>query len=207
MMVTYARPDSHPVLLTANETFDAATAVRFGLLLADGALIVASPEQRYVYTQNVGVSSSTFHRYELRYGALAAVPLSATRLATNNGGAWGNGADLAVSADGTVVYVAAGYPYQFDRLAADTLTPLSPPLAGTPYPVNVETCWNGRVGAGADASNEPGGDLWIYDVAGTELARLDSGNDALFRQTLRLSGDCTRMLSGSGSGLRIHAVP
>jgi hypothetical protein len=207
--MAHARPDGHALLLTTYDTFDVATGPSFPDSVVDGATSIAvSSNQRYVYIQNGGQSDRMIERYELRYSSFNR--LRARLLATNTGNevnyARANVGDIALSADDAVLHLANGYPYWFDRLAADTLLLLAPPLAGAPYPDNVETCWNGLVAAGADASQEPLGDIWIYDATGAERARLNSGNDALFRQSVRFSGDCTRLVSASAS-LRFHAVP
>jgi hypothetical protein len=53
---------------------------------------------------------------------------------------WTNGSniqDLAVSADGTRLVLAQGYPYQFDELSASTLLPDGLVYPGNPYPAAV----------------------------------------------------------------------
>jgi hypothetical protein len=52
-----------------------------------------------------------------------------------------------------------------------------------------------------------GDDLWIYDQAGSERARLDSGSGALYSDAVKFSGDGTRVVSGSTVGLRIQNAP
>jgi hypothetical protein len=60
---------------------------------------------------------------------------------------------------------------------------------------------------GADDSANAMGDIWIYDNAGALRGQLDSGTDRLFPNRLTFSGDCTRIVTGSGSGVRIQSVP
>ena len=50
-------------------------------------------------------------------------------------------------------------------------------------------------------------DIWIYDANGTLRTRLDSGNNPLKARALIFSGDCTRVISASASGLRIQSAP
>jgi hypothetical protein len=78
-------------------------------------------------------------------------------------------------------------------------------LPGEGGPSNVETSWNGLLAAGASVVS--GDDLWVYDAAGVERARLDSGTGTLHSDTVKFSGDGTRIVSGSSVGLRIQNAP
>ena len=209
--IAYSRPDAHPVIITsAGRIIDVATGALFAGTIDGGeGAIAVSPDQRVVFTEN-SLSPSTITAWGLRYSTLGSSDLFVTRLATNNGNEQGyarsSGQDLAVSTAGDRLYVATGYPYRFDLLDPVTLT-LQGFLPGYPYPDSVESCWNGLIAGGADASGNPDGDLWVYDAAGTERARLDSGSDAHFSKALKFSGDGTRLISGSGSGIRIQSAP
>lgn len=215
--VAYARPDAHPVLITAiqGEIFDAATGTPFTARADGGHSFDVSSDQRYVYTMNNGISPATIYRYALRYSSLAAGGLTSVRLVEQNSTSElyprSNGHDVAVAASDAIVYAAAGSPYQFDILAPDTLLRVDfLQGAPSPYPNNIETCWNGRVAGGIDDSNAALGDIFVYASTGMPLARLDSGtgtNSVLFARSLRFSGDCTRLASASGVGLRIQDAP
>jgi hypothetical protein len=216
LIAAYARPDAHPVLVTTiqGQIFDATTGALFtasiaGTYLLDHSIAVSS-DQRYVFTMNSGISPATIYRYGLRYSSLAPAGLIATRqieASLDGQPAWPeNGQDIALSESDEVLYTASGFPYRFDLWRAINVTRVHY-LDGAPYPNNVETCWNDRVAGGADASGEALGDIWVYTWGGAPLARLDSGTDALFARSLKFSGDCTRLVSASGSGLRIQAAP
>jgi hypothetical protein len=209
--IAYARPDAHPVLLTAGggEIFDAAVGTPFNARVDNGYSIDVSSNQRYVYTLNSGSSPATIYGYRLRYSSLSAGGLTSVRFLEQSGIA-SNGKDVAVAASDAAVYMASGYPYDFDALPGYGSSSIPLGLPGAPYPNNIETCWNGRVAGGADASSEPQGDIWVYDSAATLLARLDSStgqNSVLATRSLTFSGDCTRLVSGSGVGLRIQNAP
>jgi hypothetical protein len=212
--LAYARPDAHPVLITAiqGEIFDAATGTPLTARADGGHTFDVSSDQRYVYTMNNGTSPATIYRYALRYSSLAPGNLTSVRLVEQNSTAElpsrENGHDVAVAASDAIVYAAAGSPYQFDILAPNSLLRVDfLQGAPSPYPNNIETCWNGRIVGGIDNSGDPLGDIFVYASTGMPLARVDSGNDALFARCLQFSGDCTRLVSASGAGLRIQDVP
>lgn len=212
-VLQYARPDAHPVVISpaTGEAFEVFNGNHIdlpgsGLL---GQLVTAvSSDSRMLYTEETGVSSTTVYAYRLDYSNANSARLLATPMAINTGtdDLRGNGQDLAMSADGTKVYVASASPSRFDILDPATLT-LTGFLAGDTFPNNAETCWNGSFAGGADDSSNLVGDIWIYDNAGTLRGQLDSGTDRLFPTRLSFSGDCTRIVTGSGSGVRIQSVP
>ena len=152
---------------------------------------------------NTGLSPYTLSCYRLGYTALngglfqlsSSASLSATDYVIGS-----NGQDVAVSADGTRIYVASGAPYNFIGYDFDgtTLTG-DQTLAGQAYPNNVEFSDDDQLYAGASVSygnhalNED--DIWVYDIS--------SGN-ALFSGYV--SGDTIHMLNRqlvvSGDGVR-----
>jgi DNA-binding beta-propeller fold protein YncE len=206
----YARPNGHPVLLSAGrslDAFDVATGMR-SLAVLEGPAITLSSDHGYVYAQNNGFSPSTITAYRLRYSALPGVGILIDNLTTNRGDGGGgvrsNGQDVAIAPDGAHLYVAAGAPYQFDILDAPSLV-YSGSRVGDAFPNNVETCWNGLFAGGANLF-DPGGDIWIYNASGTLRDRVDSGAQ-LTQGALIFSGDCTRVISASDSGLRIQSAP
>jgi hypothetical protein len=164
--------------------------------------------QRAIYTRDL-FDLRSIYAIGLRYSALFDSRVMFQPTAKNPGQAptedRGSVSDLALSSSDDKVFVAAGPPVgQFDVLnAADLL--LTGALPGAEISNNVETSWNGLVAAGASVVS--GDDLWIYDLAGTERARLDSGSGALWSDTVKFSGDGTRIVSGSSVGLRIQNAP
>jgi hypothetical protein len=214
MNVAYARPDAHPVLLTTiqGEIFDAAMGTPFNARADGGHSIDVSSDQRYVFTMNTGSTPATIYRYALRYSSLAPTGLTSVRQIEQRGLGetyWAdNGQDVAVAASDAIVYIAAGSPYQFDILNANTLARVDF-LPGVPYPNNIETCWNGFVAGGVEDSGAPA-DIFVYASTGMPLAQLDAGtgpNSGLTARTLRFSGDCTRIVTASFAGLRIQDAP
>lgn len=213
-VLQYARPDAHPVLIipTTGEAFETLNGNHISLPSSSGFLggLVAAviSDYRMLYTLETGVTPATTYSYRLDYSNANTTRLLVTPLTMNTGASdlRGSAQDIAVSADGAKVYVAAGAPYRFDILDPATLT-WTGSLVGDAFPDNVETCWNGLLAGGADDSSNAMGDIWIYDNAGSLRGRLHSGTDRLFPSRLSFSGDCTRIVTGSGSGVRIQSVP
>jgi hypothetical protein len=207
------RPDAHALLLSpmTGEAFDLATGARSAVALGvPGPALAVTPDQTTLYAMDTGFSPAGIARYSIAYSTLAGVGFSLAQTAANTGfvdqPARANGADLAVSADGARLYVAAGAPYEFDVLDGASLVKLSA-LGGSNYPDNVETGWNGIVAAGASSTLDPVGDLWFYDGSGNLLGRGQSGGNQLFSRALVFSGDGARVVTGSGTGLRIQVAP
>jgi hypothetical protein len=213
----YARPGAMPVLIGSQtgESFDltSGNTLSSGLsgptLPGGGAVLAVSPDSRYLYTSDGPYSPSGTRSFRLRY-ALNASQLSLASIASNNGievnWARSNLQDMAVSPAGDQLYMAAGAPYQFDILDAPALTLHTPSLAGAPYPVSIETSWNGLVVGGA-MSAVP--DIWVYNTSGTFLGNLASssnGANSLAQGSLTISGDGTRLVSG-GQIVRLFALP
>jgi hypothetical protein len=210
--LAFARPDGVGVLLSTmtSDAFVHQAGTPYPLLV-EGPAVTVRGDQRVVYTQNTGFSPSTLHVYRMRFSGLPGNPgLKVSSLATNLGNETGyvrsNGSDVALSADGTKLYVAAGSPYRFDVLNPATLA-VTGSLAGNPFPTNVETCWNGRLVGGIDDSSASPGDLYVYDAAGTLVTNLDSGAQSTQVRNLRFSGDCTRLISPTAAGVRIQNAP
>lgn len=210
-VLRYMRPNGRPMLLSAGmspDAIDVATGTRY-LAATGGPAVAVSGDQGHVYVQNTGFSPSEVRAYRLRYSTLANVGLRVDRVAANDGHTdlRSNGSDVAVSPDGARLYVAAaGAQERFDILDATTLA-RSTSLTTEGNPVSVETCWNGLIAGGQnDSVAAADDDIWIYDASGTLRTRLDSGNNPLKARALIFSGDCTRVISASASGLRIQSA-
>ena len=221
--IAYARPDTHSVLLSpwSANAFDLTTGATYSLVSmvngssgVGGAVITVSPDQSTVYGISTGVDPANVGAYGIVYSSLPGVGLIVTPKANNSGisPSRGNGQDIAVSPDGTRVYVAAGAPYEFDVLDGTTLVQQSA-LAGAPYPSNVETSWNGLVAGGTQNGQSTSGNIWVYDSAGNLLSQLYSdspsgaNSNILEPRTLLFSGDGARLASTSFFGLRFQAAP
>jgi hypothetical protein len=206
--VAYVRPDGHPLLVSNGETIDLVS----GQPVPQG-LVTSNPfgvarNQRALYTRDLFDLRSTY-AIGLRYSVLFGSPVMFSPIATNTGQAptevRGTVNDLALSSSDDKVFVAAAPPVgQLDVLNAEDLL-FSGALPVAEIPNNAESSWNGLLAVGAGVVS--GDDLWIYDQAGAERARLDSGSGSLFSDTVKFSGDGTRIVSGSSDGMRIQDAP
>jgi WD40 repeat protein len=210
--LAYARPDGHAVLLSVvgGVAIDLATGHSF-VASMNGPGVSVRADQRMVYMQDTGGSPSTISVYEMRYSNLSGVGLLFQQVAseTDYMVPRSNGQDIALSFDGTALYVANGAPYRFDVLDPVTLQQTGN-LPGVAYPGNVETCWNGLVATGAQSeSNNSGDSIWVYDANGVQQSLMYSGNDNMTARSLRFSGDGTRLINASGDAnlIRIQEAP
>jgi hypothetical protein len=202
--IQYARPSAHPMLLDTVmlHAVDLSTGTA-SVYTMEGPSVAISADQRRIYMQNAGVSSAWIKAYRATFTAFGSIGFRLTEAAFNNGVAdsRGFGWDIALSTDESELYAAAG-PL-LDVL--DSATLVKQDFLNLPsFPSNVETCWNGLLAAGA--GRDAGGDIWIFDAAGAEVARRDSGG-SLERRILRFSGDCARLVMGTSTGLRIQSAP
>lgn len=187
----YARPNGHPILITAAGDFydleDHARAAPFTLSSGQRA---ASNDGRWVvtsYAGQVALYEQQFHRiaeppftFSNIYGT--AVPL--------------NDRDLAVTPSGERVFVTTPTGVKVFQRNPTILTPLTD--APTPFPEALEAAWNGRVYVGLGLSgNEPDDNLLVFDDAGNSLGSAKSGpnNGSRFIGQLAFSGDLTRVVS------------
>jgi hypothetical protein len=206
--MSYVRPDAHPLLISNGDTTDLLTGERVPQGLVTSAPFGVARNQRTIYTRDV-FSFRPIQAIGVRYSAIVNNPVVFGPFTTNTGQApteeRGSVSDLALSSDDDKVFVAASPPVgQFDVLDAADLT-FSGTLPGAGGSSNAETSWNGLLAAGASVIS--GDDMWVYDSAGAERARLDSGTGSLYNDTVKFSGDGTRIVSGSTEGLRIQNAP
>ena len=206
--MVYARPDAHPLLINNGDTIDLLSGERVPQGLVTSNPFGVARNQHAIYARDV-FDFRSIYAIGLHYSALVDPAVMLLPAVTNPGQAptevRGSVNDLALSSSDDKVFVAAAPPVgQFDVLNATDLT-LSGALPGEGGANNAEASWNGLVAAGASVVS--GDDLWIYDLAGTERARLDSGSGTLWNNTVKFSGDGTRIVSGSNVGLRIQDGP
>jgi hypothetical protein len=211
--ILYMRPDARPVVVAGvfGQYLDVTTGgVRrsAGVDISNSSTVSAN--QRRMYTAVQPFSPSEVRLQEVRYSTLLGEGLMGRNVASNSGhfdpGTRGNCGDIALSADQSRVHLACGGPYQFDVLNADTLV-YQNSLPGTAYPINIETSWNGLVAAAATTAAPMNANLWIYDGSGVQRALLGAGGVYVFQRTLRFSGDGTRLLTTTDTGMRIQDAP
>jgi hypothetical protein len=209
--LAYARTDALPTLYFSNTyAADVASGEFLTKPLTNGGRPAATGDGSivYVYEQN----SAAAYRYEVRRSALAG---SLLVLATDGVNSGSNGTDAAVAPDGTRLYTASGGYYAFPVHDGATLDFLGD-LAGSAYPNNAETAWNGVFAGGASAYYDAV-DVWFYDPAGGALGTarcFGSNSNWMVMDSIRFSGDGLRWscsastdVWGEGAVVRIRDVP
>ena len=215
--IAYARPDGHPVLFCPSSAFDLATNAIYpiNIPLGLGGLditMAVSPDQTTLYQVLLERTPAVFGAYNIVYSTLPGVGLSTTQVALNTGGAAGaplNGDEIALSPDGTTVYIASGAPPDEFEVFNTALVSQAPLLATGASPMSIATSWNGLIAGGSLGPNT-NGDIWIYDSQGNllEQAHPDpNGNYGVNARGLKFSGDGTRLASMSAQGLQMYATP
>jgi Viral BACON domain len=210
--IAYARPDGHPVLFCPGIAFDLATHTIYpintplGLVGLDITMAV-SPDQTTLYEMILGHTPAVFGAYNIVYSTLPGVGLSTTQVALNTGGAAGaplNGNEIALSPDGTTVYIASGAPPDEFDVFNTVLVSQAPLLATGASPMSIATSWNGLIAGGSLGPNT-NGDIWIYDSQGNLLEQTDpdpNGNYGVNARGLKFSGDGSRARRRQGCGYK-----
>ncbi len=197
------RPNGVEILLLSDGgTYLARTGRRLGGInttiagtYRHGGHIAASKDGKRVYFQNEASSSQTLYAYTLDYSDISGGTLFSARQGTASGvGGSGYGKDLAVSADGTHLYTATGYPYLCSAVKTSDLSFDAHLTGGDAYPVNVEVGSDGRIYCGAEYSSV---DIWVHRVDGTLQTSYKIPNSL---------GVAPRQLAVSGDGLILVAL-
>ena len=152
-----------------------------------GDSMAASADGTRLYTQNTGYSPATVNAFALDYSSLGGGALfnaTVARASDINGSS--NGQDIAVSADGTRLYVASGAPYRCSSVKPSDLTFIGSLPGGDAYPTNVDVGSDGRVYCGISGSYSSA-DVWVHSAEGVMLKSFKIGN--LFENTMNISAD------------------
>jgi hypothetical protein len=167
---------------------------RIEKLYASTNLITASRSGTRACVSDTGLSPSTFACYTVAFHATPGHELSLKPSLPGSGGS--NGQDVALSADGSRLYLASGAPYDFEVVDMTSQQRVQT-LPGSTYPNNVEVTEDGAILAGASEAYGPT-DVWVYQVDGFE------------RGHFRFAGRAQELLAGqlkaSGDGQRIVAL-
>ena len=207
--LAYARTKAHPLLIVGTgEILDVATLTSYSAAVAATYSIAVSADGLHLYTLDSGVSPASLSEYTLSYTALNGGTATATYVTGTSPGSSGN--DLAVSPDGSLVYTACGYPYQFSVFTGSTLASQTA-RTGTNYPTNAAVGWNGTFIGGLSKNVVTSVNIYAYDGAGNALGTVSAGSgENLAADTVRLSGDGTRFTAvtvGTSTHLNLITVP
>lgn len=185
----YLRPSAYPTLIVPSAAmYDAVSGAALpNASLLSIASLMASADGTLVVDE-----SGTVHRV-----GRSASEATVERL-FNAGTAQGRLGQACLSADGTTVYTASGYPYNFPGVSFLTQQTVQV-LPGSSYPSSVVCAWNNLIIGGIDGYYDAT-DIWVYDgPSGVELAKLSSAVATSYRtlvhRGLAVSGDGSRLIS------------
>ncbi len=142
---------------------------------ADGAVLAqtnlfgvlsASANGNMIYSQDEGYSPSGYAGDSLDYSDMSGGTLMHQYLGGGSTGS--NGADIAVSPDGTRLYTADGAPYHCSQVDPKSMTLIGALPGGDAYPNNVEVGVDGRVYCGISGWYSTY-DVWVYSTSGAIL--------------------------------------
>ncbi|NHQ87868.1 hypothetical protein HA050_17300 [Iodobacter sp. HSC-16F04] len=122
-----------------------------------------------VYIQDSGMSPASSAVYHITYSAIGGGMLMVKPGSRSSGLGGSNGKDIAISLDGTRLYLASGYPYQCTVADLYTMSKTGSLPGGDAYPNNVEVSNDGRVICGIFGWYSKA-DFWVYSANGAQLA-------------------------------------
>jgi DNA-binding beta-propeller fold protein YncE len=157
-----------------------------------GSMPAISQNGEKVCGVRLGVSPYTIECYDIDYSAKNGGALTLTSLGTARPGS--NAKDLALTQDGSRVYVASGAPYNFVGIDTDTMVQ-DQTLPANAYPNCVEIGSNNLLYGGAFSWYGPL-DLWVYSFTGIEQSSyyISGYADEIRDRQLVLSGDGLRII-------------
>lgn len=189
------------VLLSDGTSYHGIDGGFLGNNAATGSL-TASADGLHLYTQNEGITPSIISRYDVDYTDVDGGKLIVNYVAPT-GSAGGNGQDIAVSADGSKLYVANKTPigadsgaYKCFGINPNDLSTTGPLPGGEASTNNVEVTVDGRVICAS--SNTTANAIWVHSATGALLKSYGIPSSA--------KGLLTRQLVASSDGMVIIAA-
>ncbi|HJV00071.1 MAG TPA: BACON domain-containing carbohydrate-binding protein [Burkholderiaceae bacterium] len=173
-----------------------------------GGTLSAAPDGKRLYVQDEDGTAIHLATYAIDYANLAGGTLFAAQLpAATRVGNGSGGQDLAVSADGAILYAASSSPTQCSVLGTNDLGTLSYLASGNNAPDNVEVGSDGRVYCGVAGKTAPA-DVWVYNAAGVlqrQLKFVPVGRQLAPRQ-MAIAGDGFMLIGLNDDGV-LNIVP
>ncbi|OON63699.1 hypothetical protein B0920_10205 [Massilia sp. KIM] len=196
-----ARPDGVQVLMIGGGgAWVAATGKRLDSGYIDASLS-ATADGRMLYTQNTGFSPSTVEAYRMAFRDVGDGVLSLSKqpydIFSPNVRSRSNGQDIAITPDGSRLYIANGSPYRCGMLDTVTLEDSGSLAGGSAYPNNIKVASDGRVVCGISGVYEPE-DVWVH--------RPDGSIQASFKLASYARNILTAQMVVSGDGMMLIAI-
>lgn len=196
-----ARPDGVQVLMIGGGgAWVAATGKRLDSGYIDASLS-ATADGRLLYTQNTGFSPSTVEAYRMAFRDVGDGALSLGKqpydIFSPKVRSRSNGQDIAITPDGSRLYIANGSPYRCGMLDTATLEDSGSLAGGSAYPNNIKVASDGRVYCGISGVYEPD-DVWVH--------RPDGSIQASFKLASWARNILTGQMVVSGDGMMLIAI-
>lgn len=197
----YARPGGRPTLLAPGQSaIDVATgkAVSSPITSTSGfydPLLVATPNGAKLAVVERGLSPGSLYTYSVSVasGLLTIKQIGSTMTQG------GNCQALAMTANGSRLYPACGWPYQFDVYDGTTLQQIQT-LTGVPYPDDATIDSAGDFVGGADGVYQAD-DVFVFNPAGYEVGAVPTTSATYSSgqgdNLLATSGDSTRVITAT----------
>lgn len=193
----YARPGGVPTLFAPGQAaIDVATGNQVSSPLTGGffydPFITSTADGSHLAVLERGLSPGSLYSYTVASdnGHLTITQVNGSMIAGENC------PDVAISPDGSRLYPACGWPYEFDVYDFASLNQIQT-LTATNYPNNAEFDSDGDFVGGLDGIYNPA-DVFVYDVSGYSLGTVPEIEYAQSQGAalMQISGDSTRVISG-----------
>ncbi|EPR4993172.1 hypothetical protein ACU6DI_002205 [Vibrio navarrensis] len=207
-MFTLVEPSGKPVILSSRarvyepQTGKELTSEEDDIYSYGTGYIDASLYGKRFCTIDQGLSPYTITCYELSYNSYRNT-ININRIGDVPHGTGSNGRAVAVNKDGSKVYAASGWPYNFLSIDIDTMM-VTESLPADSYPNGVVIGENDKIHGIIDGYYAPT-DLWIYNADGSESFKADASgyNNSLINNALAVSGDGYQTFTSDGKELII----
>ena len=197
--LSYMRTSGLPVLVVADGVIHRAN---------DGTALAAFAQSSHLSSFTLVTSSLQGNVFcaagcrSLDYSALGGGTFSVASLA----GGFSGSHDIALSADGSRIYNANGFPYYCTGESTATGTVVVQLGTNRPYPGNVEVGPDGRIYCGRYGTLSGDKDVYVFDSGGVELGSVRVASSDLLDRQLLISGDGLRVI-GLDPTLKIVTAP
>lgn len=157
-----------------------------------GGAMAATADGSRVFSLTMGMSPASAYSYSMDYADMGGGTVFSANLKYTWDVNASNGQDIAVSADGTRLYTASGWPYRCGSVNPTDLSFIGALPGGDSYPNNIEVGSDGRVFCGISGWYSTQ-DVWVHSAQGAMLAGYKFAGYArnLIERTMVVSGDST----------------
>lgn len=168
-------------------------------VVSGSANVVTSRENNVVCAMNEGISPATIGCFNARYFYSEEALEIRSRAIITDVNIASNGQDIAISKDGSKLYVASGGVYEFVTLDTSDLSDLNR-VAVDPFARNIETAPDGRVIGNTDFPSMDDEDSYVLNEDGDEVDSFNLGDGDILARQLVISGDSLRVIGLTETG-------